>query len=403
MEQQVLTVTVSELNHYIYRVIEHNGYLKNICVKGEISNFKRHPSGHLYLTLKDEGSLLRGVMFRSAGASLRFIPQDGMRVLARGRIAVYETGGTYQLYIESMEPDGEGALYLAYEKLKKKLETEGLFDPAFKKPLPPYPETVSVVTAASGAAVRDILNILNRRYPLANVKLFPVSVQGEGAAAEIAEALRLLNEHKIGDVIIVGRGGGSIEDLWAFNEEVVARAIFASQIPVISAVGHETDFTIADFVADLRAPTPSAAAELAVPDMFELKQRISVLSGTMAASMRHRLLSCRKAADVLAGHPALAGFAGQIAEQRVTVDQLEKDALVAFRSYLDKRKLTLSATAGKLDALSPLSALSRGYTYASLPDGQLLHSARMLTNGTRFHLRFADGNADCVAENVQNH
>lgn len=398
MEQEILTVSVTQLNHYVCRVLEHNSYLKNICVKGEISNFKHHPSGHLYLTLKDENSSLRAVMFRSSAASLRFRPEDGLRVLARGRISVYEPGGVYQLYIEHMEPDGEGALFLAYEKLKKALEAEGLFDPALKNSLPVYPKTVSVVTASSGAAVRDILNILSRRYPLADVKLFPVAVQGSGAAAEIAHAIRFLNEKQIGDVIIVGRGGGSIEDLWAFNEEIVARAIFSSQIPIISAVGHETDFTIADFVADLRAPTPSAAAELAVPDITDLKQKITGHLTALSADMRHELLSCRKASEALAHHPAFTAFSGRIAEKRIMTDQLERNVQNALNAYLKTQRHTLAACAGKLEALSPLSALSRGYSYASLPDGTFIHSVHQLPPETAFRLRFADGEASCKAE-----
>ena len=401
MEQEVMTVSVSQLNHYICRVIEHNSYLKDICIKGEISNFKRHPSGHIYLTLKDETSTLRTVMFRSAASTLRFEPEDGMRVIARGRISVYEAGGVYQHGFESMEPDGEGALYLAYEKLKKTLEAEGLFDPAFKKPLPAYPQTVSVVTASSGAAVRDILNILKRRYPIAQVKLFPVMVQGEGSAQQIADAIRLLNENQIGDVIIVGRGGGSIEDLWSFNEEIVARAIFASKIPVISAVGHETDFTIADFVADMRAPTPSAAAELAVPDMAELAQKIAGTKTTLLAEMRHALLLAQKALDNLSKHPAMTSFASRIAEKRLLTDQLVKDGQNALNRYLENYRHALSACAGKLDALSPLAALSRGYSYASLPDGSALRSVKQLANGDSFHLRFADGTANCTAETVK--
>ncbi|MBQ4517095.1 MAG: exodeoxyribonuclease VII large subunit [Clostridia bacterium] len=400
MEREVMTVSVSQLNHYIYRVIEHNSYLKDICIKGEISNFKRHPSGHIYLTLKDEASTLRTVMFRSAASSLRFQPEDGMRVIARGRISVYEAGGTYQLYIERMDPDGEGALYLAYEKLKKGLEAEGLFDPAFKKPLPAYPKTVSVVTASSGAAVRDILNILKRRYPIADVKLFPVMVQGEGSAQQIAEAIRLLNEKELGDVIIVGRGGGSIEDLWSFNEEIVARAIFASKIPIISAVGHETDFTIADFVADLRAPTPSAAAELAVPDMAELAQRIAGAKSALFTEMRHALLLAQKSLDNLSKHPAMTGFSGRIAEKRILTDQLMKDGQNALTRYLEKHRHALSVCAGKLNALSPLAALSRGYAYASLPDGTALRSVEQLAEGNRFQLRLADGTAQCKAETV---
>lgn len=401
MEKEVMTVSVSQLNHYICRVIEHNSYLKDICIKGEISNFKRHPSGHLYLTLKDETSTLRTVMFRSAASSLRFQPEDGMRVMARGRISVYEAGGTYQLYIESMEPDGEGALYLAYEKLKKSLEAEGLFDSAFKKPLPTYPKTVSVVTASSGAAVRDILNILKRRYPIADVKLLPVMVQGEGSAQQIADAIRLLNENNIGDVIIVGRGGGSIEDLWSFNEEIVARAIFASKIPIISAVGHETDFTIADFVADMRAPTPSAAAELAVPDIAELAQRIIGSKATLFAEMRHTLLLAQKSLDNLSKHPAMTNFPNRIDEKRIITDQFMKDGQNALTRYLEKQRNTLSVCAGKLNALSPLAALSRGYAYASLPDGTAIKSVTQLSDGSSFNLRLADGNAQCTAETVK--
>ena len=396
MEQERLTVSVSELNHYIRRVIEHNGYLKDICIKGEISNYKPHPSGHIYLTLKDEGSVLRAVMFRSAATGLRFAPEDGIKVSARGRISVYEPGGVYQLYIESLEQDGEGALYAAYEKLKKKLETEGLFDPAFKKPLPTYPESVCLITASSGAAVRDMMNVLSRRYPQAAVRLLPVSVQGEGAAPQIVKALELANDHHTGDVIIVGRGGGSIEDLWAFNEEMVARAIFASKIPVISAVGHETDFTIADFVADLRAPTPSAAAELAVPSASELRQKLVALQAELFAEIRHGLLSRQKQLEALSRHSALSSLPSIIAEKRITIDHLQKNSQHAFEARLQHLKNRFSVCAGKLDALSPLSALSRGYAYASLSDGTPLRHAVQLTPRTQFLLRVSDGTADCT-------
>ncbi len=400
MEQERLTVSVSQLNHYIRRVLEHNGYLKDICIKGEISNYKRHPSGHLYLTLKDEASVLRAVMFRTAAAGLRFLPEDGMKVSARGRISVYEPGGAYQLYIEQMEPDGEGALYAAYEKLKRKLEAEGLFDPAFKKPLPPYPETVCVITASSGAAVRDIVNVLGRRFPLAAVRVLPVAVQGEGAAGQIAAALRLANEHGLGDVIIVGRGGGSIEDLWAFNEELVAREIFASKIPVISAVGHETDFTIADFVADLRAPTPSAAAELAVPSAARLAQRLDGAASELCAEIRHVLLTRQKALESLSRHPALSGLPGVIADKRIMVDHLQKNSQHAFSAHMERLRHRFSACAGKLDALSPLAALSRGYAYARLPDGTTLCRSEQLAPGTAFRLRVFDGEASCMVNDT---
>ena len=268
MSQEVLTVTVSQLNHYIKRVIENNSYLKNIWIKGEISNCKLHHSGHIYLTLKDDASVLKAVMFRGAAAGLRFLPENGMKVLARGRVSVYERDGQYQLYIEEMQPDGVGALHIAYEQLKARLAEEGLFDEQFKQPLPKYP---------AGAAVRDIIHVLGRRFPAAHLRVRPVLVQGDQASAQIADAIAFFNKYKLADVLIVGRGGGSIEDLWAFNEEIVARAVFASDIPIISAVGHETDFTICDFVADRRAPTPSAAAEIAVPSVAELHQRMSAL------------------------------------------------------------------------------------------------------------------------------
>lgn len=398
MEQELLTVSVSQVNHYIRRVIEHNGYLKDICIQGELSNCKGHPSGHMYLTLKDETSQLRAVMFREYASRLRFRPEDGMRVRARGRISVYEPGGVYQLYIESMEPDGEGALFAAFTALKKRLESEGLFDPAYKKPLPAFPRVVSVVTASSGAAVRDIINVLGRRYPLAEVKLFPVTVQGDGAAAEIANAIRTLNRENIGDVMIVGRGGGSIEDLWSFNEEIVARAIFESKIPVISAVGHETDFTIADFVADMRAPTPSAAAELAVPDIGELSARILALSNKANARLSLLLQRARSRFERLSGSPALADFASGLAEKRQMVDGLYEDSYRALKLYLERQENRFHQAVGKLDALSPLSALSRGYAYADLPDGTAIRSKKQLTSGQQFTLHLSDGNALCRAE-----
>ena len=402
MEQEILTVSVSQVNHYIHRVIEHNGYLKDICIKGEISNYKHHPSGHIYLTLKDDSSTLRAVMFRSAASGLRFLPEDGIKVSARGRISVYEPGGTYQLYIESMEPDGEGALYAAYEKLKKKLEEEGLFDPAFKKPIPRYPSSVCVITASSGAAIRDILNVLGRRYPQAAVHVLPVFVQGEGSAEQIAAAIRLANEKHLGDVIITGRGGGSIEDLWSFNEEIVARAIFASDIPVISAVGHETDFTIADFVADLRAPTPSAAAELAVPSAVELSQRLHAHTANLLSEVRYLLQSRQRILDNLIKHPAFSGLPNSINEKRITLDHLQKNATQSVRTCIERLSSRLFVGIGKLDALSPLAALSRGYSYASLSDGSSISSVTQLAPGTAFSLRVKDGTAECSVKAMKN-
>jgi len=401
MEQEMLTVSVSQLNHYIKRVIEHNGYLKNICIQGEISNFKPHPSGHLYLTLKDETSVLRAVMFRSAASTLRFMPENGMKVSAVGRISVYEPGGSYQLYIESMTPDGEGALYQAFLRLKEKLAKEGLFDDMYKKPLPAFPETVSVVTAPSGAAVRDIINILQRRYPLATVKLYPVTVQGEGSAEDVAAAIRFLNKKKIGDVMIVGRGGGSIEDLWSFNEEVVARAIFESEIPIISAVGHETDFTIADFVADLRAPTPSAAAELAVPDVTDLQSRILNLESAGMQLIKQHCYMQRRRLEGLSKSPAFHTFPNTISEKRMTADYLVKSAERSLSLYREKAGRRLGLSAGKLEALSPLANLARGYAYPSLPDGSALKSITQIAPQDNLSLRVADGEIDCAVRKIR--
>lgn len=400
MEQEILTVSVSEVNHYIRRVLDHNGYLKDICIKGEISNCKCHPSGHIYLTLKDDVSVLRAVMFRSAAASLRFVPEDGMKITARGRISVYEPGGSYQLYINSIEPDGEGALWQAYEKLKKRLEQEGLFDKAHKKTLPLYPQTVCLITAASGAAVRDMLHILKRRYPVAAVKLVPVAVQGAEAAPQIAEAIGLLNRHRIGDVILLGRGGGSIEDLWAFNEEIVARAIYHSAIPIISAVGHETDFTIADFAADLRAPTPSAAAELAVPSAAELSQRIRSLSASLTADFRHRLCLLQNTLDALQTRCSAETVTDMIAEKRMTTDALHKNAQHAFDILYESYHSRFALQAGRLNALSPLAALARGYSYAATPNGTPLTSVGQLAPQTAFVLHMQDGTADCTATKI---
>lgn len=400
MEQEMLTVSVTQLNHYIKRVIDHNGYLKNICIQGEISNYKKHPSGHLYLTLKDEGSTLRAVMFKASAQSLRFEPKDGMKVAATGRISVYEAGGTYQLYIESMTPDGEGALYQAFLSLKEKLEKEGLFDAALKKPLPLYPSIVSVVTASSGAAVRDIVSVLGRRYPLAEVKLFPVSVQGADAAPEIAAAIDYLNQKSIGDVMIIGRGGGSIEDLWAFNEEIVARAIFNSKIPVISAVGHETDFTIADFVADMRAPTPSAAAELAVPDAGDLYRQILATQTSAANTIKRRIISAKSELSALAKSPAFYYFKSGLNDKRITIDHLQKNAQSALSACHEKQKQRLGLSCGKLEALSPLSNLARGYGYPTTEDGSQIKSVTQLSPGDRFHLRLSDGQIDCLSEQI---
>lgn len=395
MEREILTVSVSQLNNYIKRVLDANSYLGDICVKGELSNFKLHSSGHIYASLKDEGSLIKLVMFRSCVQRLTFRPDNGMKVTVRGRISVYERDGVYQIYAEDIVPDGVGSLYAAYEKLKARLDAEGLFDEKFKKPLPPFPQRIGVVTAKTGAAVRDIINITGRRFPMAEVFLAPVSVQGVSAAPEIANAIRLLNEHELCDVMIVGRGGGSIEDLWAFNEEIVARAIFASHIPVVAAVGHETDFTIADFVADLRAPTPSAAAELVCPSAAELSGYFQNQSGRLKSALIYCIEHKKKTLAGLTGAYGFQRFSGRLADERQYVDALMKNAEKAARSLLEKKRTVLSRAAAKLDALSPLKTLARGYSIASTKDGTLISSVSDVKREQEFVLRLSDGAADC--------
>lgn len=389
MEPKV--ATVSQINNYIKRVLDANTILNDIWIKGEISNFKLHYSGHMYITLKDEGGVLKAVMFKSAASGLNFKPEDGMKVMARGRVAVYEAGGAYQLYIYEMIPDGVGELYIAYEQLKKRLEAEGIFAPEHKKPIPQYPEKVGVVTAATGAAVRDIINVITRRYPYAEIILYPSLVQGAGAAENICRAIEYFNETKIVDVIIAGRGGGSIEDLWAFNEEAVARAIYASDIPIISAVGHETDFTIADFAADLRAPTPSAAAEIAVPSQLELISRIMVDKNRIANAMIKRLKEEKKHLEGL----KVKNPKERIQDEYIRIDNLEKQAEKNFKIKLLHEKERLGTLASKLDALSPLKVMARGYAIALDDDGNVIKSAADMDSDMEFDLKLHDGEKRC--------
>lgn len=386
--------TVSQINGYVKKILDHNQILNNVWVKGEISNFKNHSSGHMYLTLKDEGGVLKAVMFKSAARTLNFMPGDGMKVMARGRVSVYEAGGAYQLYIEEMIPDGVGDLYVAYEQLKCKLEEEGLFNQEFKKPIPRFPERIGVATATTGAAVRDIINVITRRYPLAEIIIYPTQVQGEGAAESVVRAIEYFNKHEMVDTIIAGRGGGSIEDLWAFNEEIVARAIFASNIPVISAVGHETDFTIADFVADLRAPTPSAAAEIAVPSTAELKTLIAT-SATRGANAVMKQIESRRL--------ILKRFRLRTPKERIDDENLRLDNLLhrmeqSLKLKLSEKGKQLGEFAGKLDALSPLQTLSRGYAIPVADDGTVIRSAKAMKSGDEFTLKLKDGGKECIVK-----
>ncbi len=394
----VMTVTVSALNNYIKRVMDNNSYLKDICVKGEISNYKAHSSGHIYMTLKDEGSVIKAVMFKGAAKLLRFNMENGMKIIARGRVSVYEAGGQYQMYIESVQPDGVGALYVAFEQLKEKLKEEGLFDEKFKKPIPKYPEIIGVVTAATGAAVRDIINVLGRRYPLARVRVLPVAVQGDGAGEEVARAIGYLNEHKLCDVIIAGRGGGSIEDLWAFNEECVARAIFRSEIPVISAVGHEVDFTIADFVADMRAPTPSAAAEIAVPSTQELMSFIMSAKSGMFANMTSLIERKRHKLSLCENNPAFKLFRNFIKDKELELDSMVTDLENAIKELLKTRKEAFMMHIGKLDALSPLKVLERGYSVAFSDSGKVIRKCEDTKSGEKISLRLSDGEIGCIVK-----
>ncbi len=387
--------TVTQLNNFLKAMLDSMPVLQNIWIKGEISNLKLHSSGHIYLTLKDESSVLRAVMFRGAAGRLTFRPENGMKILAGGRISVYERDGSYQLYIESMEAEGQGELYVRFEALKKKLEAEGLFDPARKKPIPQFPSVVGICTSPTGAAIRDIINILRRRYPIAKAIVYPCLVQGSGAAESVASAIEYFNKSKAADVIIVGRGGGSIEDLWAFNEEVTARAVAASEIPVISAVGHETDFTICDFAADLRAPTPSAAAELAVPDLDALQRRVGESRARLRLRLKEKVSSSKRQLELLEGRGGIVNFRRRLGELQMNVDRLCEGMEKAVGTALNNSRHALASVAGRLDALSPLKVLERGYSVA-VSDGKALRSVDDVTVGSELWTTVPDGKVRSV-------
>lgn len=395
MQSNVLSV--SELNRYIKTVLDADMLLSSLFIRGEISNFKLHSSGHMYFTLKDEEGAILCVMFRGEASRLRFRPDNGMKVIAHGRVSVFPRDGRYQLYVDELQPDGLGALYMAFEQLKARLGEEGLFDPSRKKPLPACPMKIAVVTSPTGAAVHDILRILRRRFPAAKVLVCPVRVQGEGAAAEISAAVRLLNEKRLVELMIVGRGGGSLEDLWPFNEEIVARAIAASDIPVISAVGHEPDVTISDFVADLRAATPSNAAELAVPDRTELRVRVKNLDARVTQSVAHRISDTRRRLDALASSKALQSPLAAVNEKRLVLDFLQKKLLSSVEARLADGRARLGRLSATVDALSPLKVLGRGYC-VPLSEGRAVVRARDLRAGDRLELLFQDGRARCTVE-----
>ena len=389
MEQTILEV--SQVNAYIKGLFDRDELLGQVCVHGELSNYKVYPSGHHYFTMKDAEGALRCVMFRSSAARLRFRPENGMQVLAVGRITVFPRDGAYQLYCENLAPAGVGDLHVAFEQLKAKLLAEGLFDRSLKKPLPPYPHTIGIITSGAGAAIMDMLRILNKRYPLTKVKILPVRVQGAEAPAEIAGAIRYANAHHVADLLITGRGGGSMEDLWAFNDERVARAIFASEIPVISAVGHEPDVTISDFVADVRAATPSNAAELAVPDQNELRQTLSGYQARLLAAMKKQLQTDRQRLAALAKARVLQSPLGYFQERRMLLDHESRMLATLMQKAIAEKKQRFSRLTAALDAMSPLKVLARGYSVVKAADGSVVQSAKQLQMGQTVEITLHKG------------
>jgi len=399
MDTRVFTVT--ELNSRVKGLLDMDPILSEVCVRGELSNYKIYPSGHHYFTLKDSESSLRCVMFKGNASKLRFRPENGMGVTAVGRVTVYPRDGAYQLYCSGLMPEGMGDLQIAFEQLKEKLASEGLFDEAHKKPLPTMPGRIAIITSSAGAAVHDMIRILGRRWPLAKILLLPVRVQGTEAPAEIAGAIRYANEFDLADVIITGRGGGSIEDLWAFNDERVARAIFASEIPVISAVGHEPDVTISDYVADRRASTPSNAAEIAVPDAEEIRESLANDSIRLTQAMRKRLDSLAEKLEYYRSKRVLTDPVAAIDDRRLDLDHTRERLLSMEERILSRKKESFVKLTSALDAMSPLRVLARGYTIASGADGRTLRSACRLTRGDFLTVTFTDGAANCVVNEVK--
>lgn len=389
MAQNVLSIT--QLNEYIRSRMDADPLLAQVAVRGEISNYKLYPSGHHYFTLKDESSALKCVLFKGNALRLRFRPENGMKIIAMGKVSVYPRDGAYQLYCTALTMDGVGDLYAAFEQLKKKLAAQGLFDPAHKKPIPRYPGTIGIITSSAGAAVHDMLRILRKRYPLSRVRLLPVRVQGAEAPGEISAAIRYANQYHLADLLIVGRGGGSIEDLWAFNDERVAYAIYHSEIPIISAVGHEPDVTIADYVADLRAATPSNAAELAVPDQDALRQNLDAMSNAMVSSLSRQIKEARRHLQVLSASRALQSPTGYLEQRRQSLE-LQRNRLIAAQNQnITRAKQRYIAEISKLEAMSPLKVLTRGYSMAQTERGEVVRSVSQVALGERIRIRLSDG------------
>ena len=397
IQNKSAVITVSQLNFYIKSLFDSDVNLSYVFLSGEISNFTNHyRTGHLYMTLKDANASVKAVMFRSSASRLKFVPENGMKVIVKGRVSVFERDGQYQVYIDDMQPDGAGALTIAFEQLKAKLQKQGLFDMEAKKPIPKFPRKIGVVTSPTGAAIQDIRNIVFRRFPSAEIILYPVLVQGDGAAQQIADAIEYFNQNDLVDVLIVGRGGGSIEDLWAFNEEIVVYAIYNSIIPVISAVGHETDFTISDFVADLRAPTPSAAAELAVPDKAELLSNLNFLIKHCNQAMVDILSGKRNELEYITSSIYLKNPLMLIRQKQMQFDSVTSRIRNSALLTLAEEKTRFAKAASALDSLSPFKVLARGYSVVTNADGKIISASENLKKDDIINIKFSKGNAECI-------
>ncbi len=399
MEQHILTVT--QINEYIKGIFDGSHFLSDIYVKGEISNFTNHyKTGHMYFTLKDEGGVLRAVMFRFNASELSFLPENGMKVIAHGRISSYVKDGSYQIYVDSMEPDGIGALYIAFEQLKEKLSAEGLFDAKYKKPIPKYPSKIGIVTSATGAAVRDMINVSRRRFPMTELILFPCLVQGDNAPEQIAQGIKFFNTRCHVDTIIIGRGGGSLEELWAFNNEDLARVIFASKIPIISAVGHETDFSISDFVSDLRAPTPSAAAELALPDYVKEKEHLELISSVMRKDLLGRISTLRERIEQISQKRCLSSPNVFFDDKRIALDNLANRLLDKTDAVLSRKISELQLRTASLEALNPLKVIARGYSAVYKLDGKLIKSVNDVSVNDEIEFKTVDGSVSATVTRI---
>ena len=399
MNYSKMAITVTDLNQYIKNKIANDEYLNNVLVKGEISNFKNHYTGHLYFTLKDENCLIKCIMFKSYVQKLNFMPKDGMKVLILGSVSVFERDGVYQIYAKAMQEDGIGDLYTKYQELKTKLEKQGLFDKQNKMPIPKMPKVIGVLTSQTGSVIRDIINVSTRRNPNVVIRLLPVPVQGEGAAEKIASGIELMNRKRLADVLILARGGGSLEDLWPFNEEIVANSIYNSEIPIISAVGHETDFTIADFVADLRAPTPSAAAELAVPDVYEVKQKINTYQNRLRLSLNKKVELMKLKFEKCMNSYVFKEPTRKIQESYLQIDSIVKSIDNIMKTRLEKEKSQFVKVLSSLDALSPLKTLTRGYSIVE-KEGNIVRKKEELKQDDDIVIRLSDGKITAKVQNL---